>query len=276
MALNIRISTTARIMLVGCGLLTAGACATEQTVMRNPYGSVEYAGARRVYEPDRLAPKQLPYETVKKGNERVALLPERFEGIAGARRVHKMYPQDVAERLDGNCESAIRVAANEKIADVADYCDIPVKALVRHNEYLGVSYDVEEGAFLRIPGAADLSSGASGIANAVSFSQVTAVPGDTVENIAVRYNVSATDVKALNPQFFARDVLSGEPVRLPSNAAATPVATVSSTPSYQSDDTASSSWVGYAPEPEPEEEDRTDIVDAHMPYMMRPGRKPSR
>ncbi|MEO0400340.1 MAG: LysM peptidoglycan-binding domain-containing protein [Pseudomonadota bacterium] len=275
-------------IVCGLALLASGCGTTEVAQRRDPYAAVEFAGARQVYEPDRIAPKQMPLQTVGEGADRVVLAPESYAGIVGSREAHRRYPQDVAERLDGQCEGSVRVADGESLADISDYCDVPMRALASHNAGVGNTYLVGEGVFVRVPGANDVAQNAVGLGAAGALlGEITASADDTVETVAYRYNVSTNAVKELNPQLQWRDVLAGEALQVPlpstqsfgGNAVpANPSLAASNSSSSAGGQTANapSAWQGYAVETTDSGGAGNGIVDSHMPYALAPTDDPSR
>ena len=71
-------------------------------------------------------------------------------GIADARAVHYRYSDRVAEQFDGNCEHHVSIHSGETLSDIAEYCDVPVRALIAENPDID-PHAMEVGTTVRIP-----------------------------------------------------------------------------------------------------------------------------
>lgn len=226
-------------------LLAAG-CATQSersVAASDPYYAAVYTGAPRPDAADLYAVLEPPRQTSSNGTpfELVS-----YAGIDGARRAHALYAEAEAEALDGRCEAEVRAAASESMIDVAELCDVPLDILVEFNPGVAnVSYEVS-GAALRIPGGIVAPKGAFAMSDQLVLLN-SFQPGDTIENIAYRNNVSAATIASLNPTIdWSAPNLSGAyltPASTSTSAAVAPAETAA--------------WEGYSP---------IGAADANAPY----------
>ncbi|MCK5750625.1 MAG: LysM peptidoglycan-binding domain-containing protein, partial [Oricola sp.] len=72
-------------------------------------------------------------------------------GIDAAREAHRRYSEYEAERLDGNCERTVRIHRGETLSDIAEYCDVPVAEIIRDNPQIRNPRAVAAGERLQIP-----------------------------------------------------------------------------------------------------------------------------
>ncbi len=72
-------------------------------------------------------------------------------GIEAARDAHRRYGEYRAEQLDGHCEQSVRIYRGETLSDIAEYCDVPVAAIISANHQIRNPRNVSAGEVLRIP-----------------------------------------------------------------------------------------------------------------------------
>lgn len=72
-------------------------------------------------------------------------------GIDAARRAHALYPPDKAERRDGRCERVVAIQRGETLSDIAEYCDVPLGALISYNLQIRNPDFVPPGELVQIP-----------------------------------------------------------------------------------------------------------------------------
>ncbi len=276
-------STSGKLVSSVAAMAALGACAsTEMTAESDPYGKLAYVGAQQLYKHDRVAPLLAPSQYV--GPEGALLAPVSYAGVEGAREAHDVYPEYVAEKLDGRCESRVRAASGESLADMSELCDVGMAKLVAYNPAVENPYQVTPGALLDIPGASGLAASAAGIAsssaNLVGLYEVA--PGETVTDVAARFNVSASTLLALNPDARWSAPAAGDQLRVPVPGAFSSARSGfgSSSPVIEPGDAApnssaaapASAWVGYggAGSPSIDEDALTARVEAHMPFASQP------
>lgn len=222
-------------------LLIAG-CATSPEYSagdRDPYAAAIYTGApqpdaadlyAQLYAPEQRSANGTPFELAS------------YAGIEGARRAHQLYTESEAEALDGRCESAVAPTATESMIDIANLCDVPLDMLVEYNPGIAdIAYSTA-GAMVKIPGGVVEPKGAFAMSDALV--QLGAVqPGDTLEKIAYRLNVSEAAIANLNPGIDWKNPVAGQsfvtPIKAPQAAANAPSA------SYAAP-AAAPVWEGYS------------------------------
>lgn len=116
------------------------ACASNDRRYYSDYQSGYTGSYNTVYE-DR-------YDGYRDGYENAAY---RGGGIDAARQAHRRYSDYEAERMDGNCESSVRIRRGETLSDIAEYCDVPVADLIRDNPQIRNPRAVAAGERLRVP-----------------------------------------------------------------------------------------------------------------------------
>lgn len=204
-------------------VIAAAGCATgapEREAGADPYAAALYTGAPQPDLADQYATLYAPSQTSANGApfELVS-----YAGIDGARRAHELYTESEAEALDGKCEASIRPTATESLIDIADLCDVPLDLLVEYNPGIAdISYSTD-GAAVKIPGGLKAPQGVAAMSNQLILLDAVQ-PGDTLDKIAYRLNVSQSAIANLNPgidwknpapgQSFVRPVAAA-----PSNAA---------------------------------------------------------
>ncbi len=218
--------------------LAISGCATSpdyQTAGRDPYAATVYTGApqpdavdlyAQLFAPEQRSANGTPFELVS------------YSGIEGARRAHQLYTESEAEALDGRCESAVAPTMTESMIDIANLCDVPLEMLVEYNPGIAdISYSTA-GAMVKIPGGIVEPKGAFAMTDMLV--QLGAVqPGDTLEKIAYRLNVSEAAIANLNPGVDWKNPIAGQSFVTP---VATPrAATNAATATY-----AAPAWEGYS------------------------------
>jgi len=191
--------------------LALGACASIETSSRDPYAAANYAGANRLYENDKVAAFRARPQKTESGEPLQAVA---FEGIEGARLAHQRLSQADAEKVDGNCEQFVSVSTGESLIDVSRLCDVAVADLVDFNPAIENPYFVEPGKLIQLPFASDRAGTAFGIAGELA-DLYTIESGDTLSQIAYRYDVSTSAIANLNPYVTWSDVRAGDRLRLP-------------------------------------------------------------
>ncbi len=168
-------------------------------------------------------------------------------GIDAAREAHRMYSPDRAEQLDGNCERVVRINRGETLSYLAEYCDVSVASIIAANPDIGDLRYIAVGQQFYIPeqraniyegyaqnfdrtepvnpgidpsfddgaddGSYQRNANARGDNQSGNFHLVQR--GDTLGDIAARYNVSVPDIVTLNPDVRPRNLEIGDRVYLP-------------------------------------------------------------
>lgn len=106
----------------------------------NEYEDVPGAVARRGY------PAGAPYARTAGYRDRVVV----DDGIEGGRVAHRRYTDYRAEQLDGQCERVVTVRRGDTLSDIAEYCDVPVRALLEVNGWTNPR-TLRVGQRLRVP-----------------------------------------------------------------------------------------------------------------------------
>lgn len=157
-----------------------------------------------------------------------------YRGIDGARAAHARYTPWEAERLDGDCERNVRIEWGETLSDIANYCDVPVAAIIDANPRLPHPRYIPAGEIIRIPpikggiydGANRLSYNgrwyrddylAAGALESDNRGQLfyTIRPGDTLAQISWEFDVPLWTLRDLNPHMRPRALEIGDRVYLP-------------------------------------------------------------
>lgn len=196
--------------------IVLGACATVSRDGRDPYAAANYTGASQLYGADRVA----AFQARPQRNENGELLTGvSYQGIEGAREAHKRLAAQNAEQVDGNCEQFVQIVAGETLVDVSRLCDVPLADLVDFNPSIESPYVVEEGKIVQLPFATENNGTIFGVSGDVA-DLYTVQSGDTLDQIAYRYDVSTSSIANLNPYVTWSDVRSGDKLRLPTAARA--------------------------------------------------------
>lgn len=145
-----------------------------------------------------------------------------FDGIAGARRAHELYPEDVAEKLDGNCEPRVKLLGGETLYDIERFCDVSLTEILAYNPKFRNARHVRAGAELDIPQnpnperaaymAQMFDTPGQPFVGAVAY---VVQPGDSLNTIAGRHLVSAAAIANANPRIDWRFTPVGETVWIP-------------------------------------------------------------
>ncbi|WP_428407059.1 LysM peptidoglycan-binding domain-containing protein [Hyphococcus sp.] len=172
-------------------------------------------------------------------------------GIDAARDAHRRYGERRAEQLDGNCEQSVTIYRGETLSDIAEYCDVPVEAIIRANHQIRNPRSVSAGETLYIPavkgevyeGAAyrtrtasddryynyayrDDFSGDYAEANWIEKYEDRDIyrirHGDTLAEIAWRFDVPLYTLYRLNPSVEPRRLEVGQLIYLPDYARTSP------------------------------------------------------
>jgi LysM repeat protein len=215
---------TASVFALAAGCTTAGASARYDT-----YGAPRYAS--NYTGPDRLYRNNYVRYTRPETSELYAAqaptdprIFASFEGIAGARLAHEIYPEQQAERLDGACEPYIRAASGENLYDIAQLCDVSISMLEGVNPQIRNARHVRNGDLIQVPQvynaerAAFMQSYATN--NIVAASAYVVQPGDTLTDIAAKHLASAASVAQLNPNVNWDYLPVGATVMIPAKATA--------------------------------------------------------
>lgn len=202
----------------------------------DPYAAALYTGAPQPDVGDLYAGLYAPAQTSSNG---APLELVSYAGIEGARRAHQLYSKAEAEALDGRCEASVRPNASESMIDIAELCDVPLQMLVEFNPGVAdISYSTD-GARVRIPGGLESPQGAFAMSDQLVLLDAVQ-PGDTLEKIAYRLNVSETSLANLNPGVDWTNPKVGQAFVKPAAAAA-----VTGAPAHEASEPAPA-WQGYS------------------------------
>lgn len=178
------------------------------------------------------------YSESRRSDERVDGYEIRQTGIEGARDAHRRYSGYRAEQLDGNCESRVRINAGESLSDLAEFCDVSVASIIDSNPGVRNPNYVSAGELFYIPsehsdiyrdsngrrgdaghGYQAASEAGHGRRNSPRNRDYYVVrSGDSLADIAERYNVSLSDLVRLNNGVRSRDLNIGDRIYLPDAA----------------------------------------------------------
>ncbi len=155
-------------------------------------------------------------------------------GIEAARDAHRRYSDYRAEQLDGNCERRVTIRYGETISDLAEFCDVSVDSILYANPRTGNTRNISVGDQFYIPAEhADIYQDDRGYSrrNSTSYRDSNSHyerddrgsdrdyhivrGGDTLADIAARYDVSLADVVSLNRNVRPRDLEIGDRIYLP-------------------------------------------------------------
>ena len=158
-------------------------------------------------------------------------------GVDAARRVHYRLDERKAERLDGQCEQFVSLKRGETLSDIAEYCDVPVAAILDANPRLYGPRQIRAGDVIRLPDVrGEVYEGRrrfsyrgryynddylpAGVLETDNRGRLfyTVRPGDTLAQISHVYDVSLRDIAGLNPDLRPRRLEIGERVYLPGYA----------------------------------------------------------
>ncbi len=165
-------------------------------------------------------------------------------GIEAARIAHRRYSKAQAELLDGDCESTVYIQRGETLSDIAEYCDVPVASLIRANNIRNVR-NVAAGQQLHVPNVRgniyegsyryayqdDRYRDASYRDDYVEASWVEDYQGretyrirrgDTLAEIAWRFDVPLRTLFRQNPGIQPRELQVGQRIYLPEYARTSP------------------------------------------------------
>jgi LysM repeat protein len=207
--------------------LTAG-CATSGGSAPAYRSSAYYTGADRLYRDD-FVKNTRPHSAPTDAAPLYAGAPPprtlaSFDGIAGARLAHEIYPEPIAEQLDGACEPNVKLLQNETLYDVERYCDITVSMILAYNPRIRSARHVRGGATLEVPQIPNPERDAfiAATFGAPNQSYVGAVayvvqPGDTLNSISGRHLVSAAAVANANPSIDWRATPVGQTIWIPAS-----------------------------------------------------------
>jgi LysM repeat protein len=256
-------TTTVLFAGASIGVLLAAGCATaDRASTADPYGAALYTGAPQpdaadhyayLYAPEQTSANGAPFEIVS------------YEGIEGARRAHALYTEAEAEALDGRCEEAVNPSTSESMIDIAELCDVPLDMLVEYNPGVAdISY-ATSGATVKIPGGLKAPKGVAAMSDQLVLLD-TVQPGDSLEKIAYRLNISEAAIANLNPGVDWKNPIAGQsfvrPAAAPQSTAASAYAPPAETPQWEGYDGArgiagseAASAIG---------------VTAHAPYALSP------
>lgn len=164
-----------------------------------------------------------------------------YEGINGARVAHRLYADARAESLDGDCERRVRLERGETLSDIAEYCDVPVAALIDYNPQLPNPRYISEGTLINVPpikgkvyeGAQryfynDREYGDNYLAGGSIDSDrrgrafYTIRRGDTLGEISQKFQVPLRVLINMNPRIEPRRLEVGDKILLPDYARTLP------------------------------------------------------
>lgn len=158
-----------------------------------------------------------------------------FNGINGARVAHRLYADARAERVDGDCEARVNIERGETISDIAEYCDVPVAALIDANPQIRNLRSVSAGELIRVPDVRGNVYEGSPRHQSVRYSddyvQASVIEtdrgdrsyyvvrrGDTLGEIASQFDVSLREIRRLNGNIDPYALQVGERIYLPDYA----------------------------------------------------------
>ncbi len=153
-------------------------------------------------------------------------------GIEAARDAHRRYSDYRAEQFDGDCERRVTIRYGETLSDLAEYCDVSVDSILYANPGTGNTRNISVGDQFYIPAEHaeiykdDRSHDRRNFSNyRNSDSRYERSDGDrdyhivrrgdTLADIAARYDVSLADVVSLNRDVRPRDLEIGDRIYLP-------------------------------------------------------------
>lgn len=187
-------------------LLAAGCVTNDQTAGLDPYAAAVYTGAPQpdaadhyalLYAPEQASANGAPFEIAS------------YAGIEGARRAHALYTETEAEALDGRCEASVKPSNAESLIDVAELCDVPLDLLVEYNPGVAdISYSTS-GASVQIPGGLKSPKGVAAMSDELVLLDAVQ-PGESLESIAYRLNVSEAAIANLNPGIDWKNPIAGQ------------------------------------------------------------------
>ena len=201
-------------------VLTAS-CASYADGRPYEYGSY---GAAPAYSDNRAA-ESTGYDASRIG----------VRGIDAARDAHKRYSGYRAEQLDGDCERSVTIRSGETLSDLAEFCDVSVDSIIDANPRIRNPRDIAVGEQFYIPYEhANVYGNTSSRTTGAAYPSVDARDdyrndamgrdyhivrsGDTLSDIAGRYDVSLSDVIDLNQNVRPRDLAIGARIYLPAYA----------------------------------------------------------
>lgn len=278
-----KLNLTAAMGAVALAALTAG-CATSGGSDSSAYrSSAYYVGADRLYRDNfvrNTRPHLSPNDPAAAYANPPAPAPRSlaaFDGIAGARLAHQMYPWQIAEQLDGACEPNVKLLPGETLYDVEQLCDVSLYQILAYNPQIRSARHIRDGVSLEIPQipnperAAFISTnfGVPGapVAGAVSY---VVQPGDTLNSISGRHLVSAASVANANPSVDWRVTPVGQTILIPASAGVPLIGAPSlATPAPQPQATTGSLPYNYGHSGSGVVYDPTGI----MPYVMTPAQR---
>lgn len=168
---------------------------------------------------------------------RGALNDGRRSGIDGARIAHRRYSDYRAEQIDGDCESRVRIQYGESLSDIAEFCDVPLRALIDSNPSIYNPNRISVGQQVFVPNISgnvyDGGQHEYGYSHAVYEGNYQSVDasyyqedrnyyvvrrGDTINEIALRFDVSRRELARLNPNLRQPRLQIGTRVYLPSGS----------------------------------------------------------
>ncbi|WOI54789.1 LysM domain-containing protein [Parvularcula sp. LCG005] len=157
---------------------------------------------------------------------------DQFRGIDGARAAHIRYSDGYAEQVDGDCERVVTVQTGDTLSDIAEYCDVPVTALMDANPKIYNPHRLTRGERLEIPPVKGNVYAGTSLARSQPVSYRTDYVsnryadeydtdgyrvrrGDTIAKISDRYNVSTRTLLRLNPGVDPYRLRVGEYIQIP-------------------------------------------------------------
>ena len=232
-----RISATIGVSIAAISL-AACASAPPPIAGGSPYAAAAYAGASQMGSEAILVGAVPPPQNSANGTpfELVA-----YEGIAGARRAHKLYTEAEAKELSGRCERYVKPLPGETPADIANLCNVSLEKLVAYNPDLSnVSYEPQTG-IIEIPGGTIERNGLNSLIDQLAdLYQVK--EGDTLNKISADLGVPTAILVSLNPDVSWSSLATGHVLRKPSASVEIASAPASQSGSYIPE---SSEWNGY-------------------------------
>lgn len=215
---------TAALFVLAAGCTTAGGSAPAYRT------SAYYTGADRLYRDD-FVKNTRPHSAAAEAAPFYAGAPvaaprslAAFDGIAGARLAHELYPRQIAEQLDGACEPNVKLLKGETLYDVEELCDVSLYRILAFNPRIRSARHVRGGATIELPQnpqperaaffAETFGSTGQTFIGAVAY---VVQPGDSLNTIAGRHLVSAAAVANANPSIDWRATPVGQTIWIPAS-----------------------------------------------------------
>lgn len=210
-------SIIAKGLAAGLVALAAGCATTSQSSggQQLAYHNPSYPDADRVFRNGYVEATR-PHSAQQAARAAEIGSLAAYDGIAGARRAHKIHGGALAEKLDGACERFVSIEGKESLYDIAAYCDVPVYMLMEYNPSVMSPRHVSPGQMIEVPYIVNIERIAfaheAGLINAAAY---VVQPGDTLNSIAASHLAPAESIVAVNPDVNWRAMPVGLTIRIP-------------------------------------------------------------